>query len=184
MPVSLASAPATTHGALVPIAYTTPTGNSFTFSNIPAIYQDLMVVLYPRDTYTATYTGISIGFNGTFGGASDYSVTRLRGDGSSATSNRASTQTYLPDMGYMPGASSTSGIFGANEMHILNYANTSTYKTVLWRNACDLNGSGWTILSVGLWKQTAAINSITFASTTAFASGSTAELFGVRTVGQ
>lgn len=184
MPVSLASAPATTHGAVVPIAYSTPTGNSFSFTNIPQTYQDLMVVLYPRDTYAATYTGISMGFNGEFGSGTNYSLTRLRGDGSAADSNRASSQSYIPDIGFMPGASATSGIFGANTFHVLNYANTSTNKTVLCRSASDRNGAGWTILSVGLWRSTAAITSMLFASTTAFASGTTAALYGIRTVGQ
>lgn len=184
MPVSLASAPATTHGAVVPIAYATPSSATVTFSNIPQTYQDLLIVLYARDTNASTVGGIYGAFNGTYGGAANYSLTRLFGDGASATSNRVSNQTFIAADGYYPGASSTSGIFGSGEIHILNYANTSTNKTYIHRMAADQNGSGYSYLSVGLWRQTAAISSIYLQLVSNFAAGTTIALYGIRSVNQ
>jgi hypothetical protein len=58
----------------------------------------------------------------------------------------------------------------------MNYANTSTYKTVLTRsNKYDRVGA-----IVGLWRSTAAINSITLtAYSNTYAIGSTFTLYGI-----
>ena len=172
-----------THGAVVPIAYANSVSGGVTFTNIPQNYQDLMVVMYARDTTSASNSPIYFqNFNGD-NGASTYSNTFLLGNGSSASSSRTSSTTSMTAM-QVPSASATSGIFGTAQIHILNYANASTYKTVLSRNAYDLNGSGGTILSVGLWRNTAALTSFSIYPQTAFATGTTVELFGIRTVGQ
>jgi hypothetical protein len=71
------------------------------------------------------------------------------------------------------------------EMHILNYANTSTYKTLLLREANDNNGSGYVALSANLWRGTSGITSLSISSFAAyFTAGSTIALYGVRTVNQ
>jgi hypothetical protein len=184
MPVQLSSASASMHGAMVPIAsVTSPAGNVF-FNNIPGTYRDLMVVMYVRDTTAATTSGQFGGFNGEFGANTKYSFTSLRGDGTSVTSARVTNQPYISADGQWPAASATSGIFGATIWHILNYANTTTFKTYINRSAYDLNGSGSTYLSVGLWRNTAAINQIIIAPATTFATGSMLTLYGIRSVGQ
>lgn len=187
MPVSLASAPATTHGAVVPIAYTSlSTGASDVyFSNIPSGYQDLMVVAYARRSDAATNAVIYISPQASSSPATAYSRTALAGDGSSASSARNSNQDAF-FAGIVPAASATSGIFGSTVVHILNYANTSTFKTILSRGAYDLNGSGGTNLNVGLLRNTNAVNQIwigTFSSAT-YVAGSTFALYGIRGVNQ
>lgn len=181
MPVSLASAPATTHGAVVPIAYTVLGSNgSISFSNIPQGYQDLFIVCNVRSTHTAADSlYISYPYN-----SNTFSSTSLTGDGSSTSSTRTQNN-YGSRVGDIPISTSTSGVFSAVEIHILNYAQTSTYKTALSRVATDLNGSGTTWLSVGLNRATTAVTSVLLASgNAALLSGSSAYLYGIRSVNQ
>jgi hypothetical protein len=186
MPISLASTSASSmHGAMVPIATATPTGlNSFAFSNIPQTFQDLRIVMYARDSTAATSSGIYGGFNGDYGVNSNYSFTFIRGDGANASSGRYSNQPFIAADGQFSAASSATGTFGATTWDILNYTNTSTFKSYLNRNACDLNGSGSAYLSVGLWRSTAAINSVLIVCVSTFVAGSTFTLYGIRKVGQ
>jgi len=174
------------HGALVPISFINLGGVSqVTFSNIPQAYQDLMIVLNIRSTQSATLDALDIWLNGVTGSGL-YSSTYLRGDGSSASSNRYSSVNIGYAQNNYPAASSTSGIFGTQVIHLLNYTNTTTYKTALIRSTADLNGSGQTQVSVDLYRSTSAVTSFSLGSDNGanFASGSTAELFGVRTVNQ
>lgn len=164
------------YGAMVPIAYASESTFGG-FTNIPSTYQDLHIVGSLLSDATRTATSLWLRLNGDSG--TNYSDTQLTGNGSTATSARASNNTILG-----LNLSLTSGIPGIFEMWIPNYANTSTYKTVLWRSANDNNGSGTTTLQVGLWRSTAAINAISFLypggnSQTA---NTTATLYGIRAV--
>jgi hypothetical protein len=170
-------------GAMVPIASTTlTTAGDVYFTNIPQTYQDLFISVYGRSNQTLATGGYFGGFNGNYGGNTNYSWTVLSGDGSSASSSRNTNQAGLWGDGVIPALSSTSGIFGAMNMHILNYTNTSTFKTYLMRCAADLNGSGVTTLSAGLWRQTSAINLIYLTPSISFTAGSTITLYGIRAV--
>ena len=63
-------------------------------------------------------------------------------------------------------------------MSIQNYANTTTYKTMISR-ASDATQNA--IAYVGLWRSTSAINSITLSvSAGTFAIGSTFTLYGIK----
>ena len=183
MPVSLASAPATTHGAVVPIAYQTPTGvTTITFSSIPQTYQDLFVVGYARSVQAATSDNHYFRLNGDT--SSLYSRTVLEGDGATASSSRETNlqQTYICAI---PGASATANLFSSFTLHFLNYTNTSTNKSGLTRFANDRNGSGVTNLVVHLYRSTSAITSLTlFNGSGNFASGTTFALYGIRSVNQ
>jgi len=174
------------HGAVVPIATATPSSASVTFSNIPQGYQDLFIVINGRSTKSGSTDVLDIQLNGDGGSGALYSHTRLYGDGSSASSARGSNNgAYYTDY-YFVGNTATSGIFNSTEIHILNYANTSTYKTMLVRAADDQNGSGATTLSVGLWRNTNAISSIFLFpdNSSAFVAGTRISIYGVRTVNQ
>ena len=174
------------YGAMVPIATSTLSSNGyFEFSNIPQNYQDLYISLNARAAATSGDAGfsnqsyVSAYFNDI---TTAYSVSFLIGDGASATSTRATSQTNCY-FGFIPNQNATSGIFGATTVHILNYANTSTFKTTLSRTAGDANGSGTTTLTVNGWRNTAAINKITlYCSYTNFVAGTTATLYGIRAV--
>jgi len=183
MPISLASTSASSmHGAIVPIAYISNLAATSTFANIPSGYQDLMVVINARGSRSLTSDNCLIRFNNDGSGINSW--TFLQGDGSSATSTRNSSGNSFIVVGDVPASSATSGIFGSIICHILNYANTSTYKTILSRAACDLNGSGYSEETIGLYRSTSAINRIDVTQYVGYTSGSTATLYGIRTVGQ
>jgi len=183
MPILPTVAAGSMHGAVVPIAYAANNGSSqtITFTNIPQIYQDLLLVTSIRSSTSATTDSILVQFNST---TSIYSDTDLYGNGSSASSSRGSN-TYGMFAGYCAANTATSSIFGSHQTHILDYANTSAYKTTINRASADLNGSGYSVLTAGLARTTSAITTVTvFPASANMIIGSTATLYGVRTVNQ
>lgn len=169
-------------GALQRIASAVISGSStnvFSPTNIPQTYQDLMLVIYSRSAYSATTAQYYLYLNND--ASAIYSRTRLYGNGSGASSDRT-TNDGLAIVGELPAATSTSGIFGSSVSHILNYTNNSTYKTVLARSACDLNGSGFTHLYVNTYRSTSPITAFSLFNTNGsnFAAGTVIELFGVK----
>jgi hypothetical protein len=140
------------------------------FSGIPQTYTDLVLVMSARASSTNAAT-IYIQVNGDT--ASNYSATLLQGDGSSATSSRASSQTFM----YIAPIQVTSGSFQPSITHFMNYSNTTTNKTVLTR----ANDSASVVRAyVNLWRSTAAINSIKiYPSVNSLDTGSTFTLYGI-----
>jgi hypothetical protein len=152
-----------------PIASITLGANasSVTFNSIPQTYTDLVLV-FGGITTSATTQNIWCTYNSD--SSSLYSWTRMVGDGSSASSARATGQTYqiITDTGLTQMNSIT---------HFMNYSNTTTNKTAISRS----NSSGFrTSLYVDLYRSTNAISSITLTmSSDNFASGSTFNLYGI-----
>ena len=172
------------HGAVVPIAYAVANGTSSTisFTNIPQNYQDLMMVGFAR-TDNSTSTGFAYYLNNASLG--NFSQTVLTGNGSSASSTRYITSNCYGVYGpIMPFSTSTSGVFSSTELHILNYTNSTTYKTSILRNACDLNGSGEIDLIVNTYLSTSPITSIVINTNGNFVTGTKFALYGIRTIGQ
>lgn len=152
----------------IPIATTTLTGGtSYTFSSIPSTYTDLVMVLS-----VATASGssnLAMQYNADTG--SNYSFTRIYGNGTSAASSRASSvpDNYIGDIGTT---------ISTNIIQIQNYSNSTTYKTALSRsNDTSTNVQAW----VTLWRSTSAINAIKVYATggQTFANGSTLTLYGI-----
>lgn len=161
-------------GAMTAIASTTLSTDTrtITFSSIPSTYDDLMVVAYMRTT-TASFPYFRINNDS----GSNYSRTVLLGDGGSAASSRGTSESSIN----FSSTSATTNLFVASQIHILNYANTSNYKTALIRQAQDYNGSGQTQLRVGLWRSTSAINRIDLdGSGYDFTSGTVFALYGIK----
>lgn len=157
----------------VPIATTTlsTAAASYTFSSIPSTYKDLVLVV---NATTSSPDDCYIQFNGDT--TSNYSDTWLQGNGTAATSNRDTSATAIKLN------SPNGGVLGTNPVttlvNINNYANTTTFKTVLIRAN---NTSYGTNATAGLWRATpAAINAIKiFTSTYNFGTGSTFTLYGI-----
>jgi hypothetical protein len=110
--------------------------------------------------------------------AGNYSITRIYGNGSSAVSDRIGTNLTGIDVQY-----ASTGTFNLTTIDIMNYANTNVFKTALnrWNTAGDTNFVGAT---VSLWRNTAAITSITFSSSANFVTGSTFSLYGISNADQ
>jgi hypothetical protein len=143
---------------------------TITFSSIPATYTDLVLVVNGKAN--STVGQLALRLNGDT--ATNYSETILEGDGTTASTLRITSGSYM-QLGYYAYFDATNQATGI--CHIMNYANTTTNKTVLAR----MNNTALaTSTSVGLWRSTAAINSIVVsAATNSFATGTTASLYGI-----
>jgi hypothetical protein len=151
---------------------------SVTFSSISAAYTDLVLVF---NGYNATVDGGSpfIRFNSDT--TTNYSYTWLSGDGTSATSGRDTSKAQI-GLNLVTGWDTTSTQPGMNIVHIMNYANTTTYKTVLGRSSLASATYPGTEAVVGLWRITpVAINTILISLTAGgtFATGTTFTLYGI-----
>jgi hypothetical protein len=145
---------------------------SVTFSSIPATYTDLVLV-YEAGNSGNIYDGTFARFNGDTG--TNYSWTYLLGNGSTAISGRESTVSRT-------GAGATGASRGMSTIQLMNYANTTTYKTILTRRSV-VDASGFSLgAEVGLWRSTAAISTILLfvQSGTNFDVGSTFTLYGIK----
>lgn len=156
----------------VPIQTYTVSGSptaTITFGSggtLPQSYTDLVLI---ANSLSTANTACALNFNGDFG--SNYSDTVLDGDGSSAFSFRRSNQSQVQDI-----LARTDNV--ANIINIMNYSNSSTYKTILSRS----NSVGGSELnaSVNLWRSTSPITSITItAPGTTFKVGASFTLYGI-----
>jgi len=150
----------------VPIATQTlgSTATSITFSSIPSTYQDIVLVI--NGSMSAS-NNIAVQINGDTG--SNYSRTTLYGTGSSAASFRETNISTALNSGYMDTNNGTTLI------SFMAYANTNTYKTFLVRSNPTSVG---TYATVGLWRSTAAITSITLSGGT-YSSGDSFSIYGL-----
>jgi len=144
--------------------------SSVTFSSIPQGYTDLVLVSSMKAT-GAQYGRIAVG-NGTIDTNNNYSQTVLANNyGSYRYSNTGMIYNYVDS------TLSTSN-YNISITHLMNYSNTTTYKTILNRGN---EASGSVEASVGLWRSTAAINIIKiYVTGDNFASGSTFSLYGIQ----
>jgi hypothetical protein len=157
-----------------PIATTTfgSAASSYTFNSVSSTYTDLVLVVYiPTNS---TNDDIFMQFNSDTG--SNYSATWLRGNGTAASSPRSTNLTGIrcSDLG-SPTTTNASFII----IQIQNYSNTTTNKTVLTR-ANNAAGNGLDAF-VGLWRSTAAINTIkVYPASGSMATGTTMTLYGIK----
>jgi hypothetical protein len=139
---------------------------SVTFSSIPSTYTD--IVLIQNSTGAGGAGASHLRFNGDTG--ANYSRTRLLGNGTAASSYRESSANYIASDA--PNSSISTTIW-----NIMNYANTTTNQTVLYRD----NSTAFVVGQVGLWRNTAAVTSLSItADAGTFAAGSTFTLYGVK----
>ena len=143
-------------GTYTPIATTTLSSNaaSYTFSSISGIYTDLIVVCSNFKNTTANT--LCLKFNSDSG--SNYSWTTLSAFTAPSSLRVTGDVRGVAIGGYLEGLSSSSpGIYIGQ---IMNYSNTTTYKTCLGRGSSatkDIEAIA------GLWRSTAAITSVTVA---------------------
>ena len=151
-----------------PIATTTlgSAQATVTFSSIPATYTDLVLIVTGTVTSAAS---MYIRFNSDSG--SNYSITRLSGNGTSAGSERTTNAN-----------SGTYGVWRTTNpqyalIQIQNYANATTNKTFLSRSYDD---AGSVFAYVGLYRSTSAINRIDLISDTSYQTGCVVTLYGIK----
>lgn len=142
--------------------------STITFTSIPQTYKHLQI----------RYSGFVANdafmrFNSDTG--ANYSRHSLYGNGSNGSAYSGPNETVI---GFTYTASNTNP--GSSICDILDYTNTSRYKTVRILNGDDQNGSGIIMLASGNWRNTAAITSITiFEDSGVFGQHSSFALYGI-----
>jgi hypothetical protein len=158
-----------------PIATTTlgSAATSISFSSITSAYTDLRLVLVAKEESSGSGGNVALRFNSDTG--SNYSWTRLSGDGSTAASARASNSSTINP--------SPVGLTANPSMwtwDIFSYTG-STNKTLLYTESADSNGSGNVVRVVGLWRNTSAITAISISTFGPnYPVGTTATLYGIK----
>jgi len=151
-----------------PIAtYTTGAVSDLTFTSFSGYTDLILIATAARGITGSGAADFNMTFNGDTG--SNYSVTLLYEGGSTRSANRANFN-WMGAVG--------DGNFLQSIVHIMNYANTTTYKTALGRWGSPVDGNSRA--SVGMWRNTAAITSITITPTNGIASGSKFTLYGIK----
>jgi len=149
---------------------------SVTFSSISGAYTDLVLIISGQSTSGGNSDGLAIRVNSDTG--ANYSATLLRGDGTSAISSRNSNDTFYRIAFYGQTGSAVLSSFSTTILNFQNYSNATTYKTLLARANVAADG---TAAVVGLWRNTAAITSITLVGYSGnLATGSTFSLYGIK----
>lgn len=144
--------------------------SSVAFTSIPATYTDLVLIA----NYTTTAANVDVRFQVNSDTATNYSYTYLLGNGTAAGSGRAANSAFIG--GYFSVGTSTNG--NISIYNLMNYANTTTYKTILQRMS---SAEKELTANVGLWRNTAAINACTiYTSGSTFTAGSTFTLYGIK----
>ena len=154
------------------IAATTLGGASatVTFSSIPGTYTDLVLICTPL---SASVDNVVIQYNSDT--SSNYSFTTFGGNGTTASSNRGSNDS-APYVTYEVGNNTTQSNITIN---VMNYSNTTTYKTAICRGNNTAYGTDSTVV---LWRDTNAITSILLKQRGGnnLATGSTFTLYGIK----
>lgn len=162
-----------------PINSTTLTTDtsSVTFSSIPATYTDLIAVIQSR-VASATIDYFSVRFNGDTG--SNYSFTFM----AQASNGRFANLTQQI-VGWSTSNAQNSSSLAPIIVQIMDYSNTTTFKTSLSRSGTY--SMGRVDVQVNLWRSTSAINSIAFATWGAgtfgannMRAGTTITLYGIK----
>lgn len=148
--------------------YTTTLGSAQTSVTLNSFsgYTDLVLI------FSGGENGSNRDFRLTFNGDTSalYSATRMIGDGTSAQSSRSTNATALEGV---LGNAICNGIY-----NIMNYANTTTFKTSIYRMA---DAGSRTSAYTGLYRSTSAITSMTFTAEAGntINSGSSFTLYGI-----
>ena len=160
-----------------PIATTTISGTSttsYTFSSIPSTYTDLVFIIGSGGASGDVQPALR--FNGDSG--LNYGTINFSGSGSStiSTLNGSLNQMNLGYFDYLGNGTNNYACIA----NIMNYANSTTYKTVIHRGNNASTGVG---VSVGTWRNTAAITSVTLVPANGpyyFLAGTTFTLYGIK----
>jgi hypothetical protein len=148
--------------------------STVTFSSIPSIYTDLIVIVSPQQTTGAD--NMRIQFNGDT--SSNYNNILIRSGTSGQDTFSAYSQTSIQtdSFSYPPTSN-----FGAKIIQIQGYADTNVQKSVIVRSNSQ-NGFGGVEFGSGLWNSTTTINSIRLFCTINYSIGSTFSLYGIKGV--
>lgn len=168
----------------VNIATTTLGSNqsTVTFSSISNSYTDLLIKVSARSSFTgADFDNCFVRFNGDTGtNYSDRAVYAQQNAVTNSSSNNANRQFNAGGF-VIPTAGTTASTFSNMEIYIPNYTASSSKPLSHSTSKIDLGTNNYTVIDAGLWRNTAAISSITFTlGFENFVTGSTFYLYGIK----
>ena len=160
----------------VPIATTTlgSAASSYTFTSIPQTYTDLILIASGSISASGPAFKVRVGSSNTIDTGNNYSMNRViwYTSGSPYPVESSNISFYTLD-----GSSYSSSAQNIAISNLMNYSNTTTYKTMLNRSGY---ASDQAEMSVALWRNTAAINTIQILVDTGnINAGSTFTLYGI-----
>ena len=127
------------------------------FNNIPQNYKNLQLRIFARGSAAATSDYSYINFNEDSSGS--YSTHYMTGNGTTSV-----TASYInsaqPLSLNFPCANANANVFGSAIVDILDYKNTSKFKTARIFNGWDNNGNGNIFIWSMLWNNLAPVTSI------------------------
>ena len=126
--------------------------SSISFSSIPSTYKHLQIRAIAN---ASVQSRLRMQFNSDTG--NNYAVHYLQGSGSAASAVGAANYNQFG----LALTNADANIFTASVVDILDYANTSKYKTGRILSGYDKNGSGEMDFQSGVWMNTAAVSTIT-----------------------
>lgn len=156
---------------------------TITFSSIPSTYKHLQVRLLTKESGTGTGGPNIVASLNSDTTHTNYRSHYLQGTGSGTGAGDVQTSGYYCLVGNTATSNASyASMFGVMVLDVLDYANTSKYKTLrsIWGH--DRNGSGEVGIDSSLWMNTAAITSISFSIVggTNFVQYSHAALYGIK----
>lgn len=149
--------------------------SSISFTSIPSTYTHLQLRAISRSTTTGESGQIT--FNSDTN--TNYQRHYLIGSGAAASAGAGASTSNI-DILYINSSATTANVFATNILDILDYANTSKFKTVRLLAGADFNGSGYVGLYSGAWRSTSAITSITITPSSGIAQYSSFALYGIK----
>lgn len=186
-PASAASSSITT--SVDPVAYqsiatVTLSSNAteIEFTSIPATFKHLQIRGIARNNRATTNnnTHLQVG-NGSIDTGANYTYHTIRGNGSTVTVDGLGSQVKT-DYHVTPAANANANVFGAQVWDILDYANTSKYKTMRVLSGADNNSDGIIEFTSSVWQSTSAITNLKFtlSSTPSFVQYTQFALYGIK----
>jgi hypothetical protein len=171
---SLSSGVAPITASYESIASATPSGvNTITFSSIPSTYKHLQL----RSSTLSASSGDTLYINFNSDTGNNYTYHRLSGNGSAASANGYNVESGCRLVGLINGTSDTFPAVVISD--IIDYADTSKYKTVRTFSGTPSNGTNGEVhLISNLWKTTNAITSMTISGSFNFTG--TFSLYGIK----
>ena len=171
-------APEGAYDALATVTLSANTA-SVTFAGIPSGYKHLQIRAMSRGNAATDQDNLLVQFNGDTCG--NYNNHYLYGTGSSAAAGAETGAQTTAQVGRVTGASLSSNIFGVSIVDILDYTNTNKYTTNRTLCGFDSNGGGIVMLQSSLWRNTAAVTSLSLTTGAgSFIQYSSFALYGVK----
>lgn len=173
-----------TYSTIQTITAANSNSSDYSFTNIPATFTDLVVVAFVRGaaSQTTQQFAMYVGDASTLFQSNQNNYNILFGTGSSIGATRTNNASGMFQYGGMPGGSSTANTWGVFTFNIMNYANTTSFKTILSRNGVDTSGAGNMAVAAHVVRTTTALTRVGLASygDGNFAAGSTFTLYGIK----